>query len=105
MEGIKPCPFCGWAGAKIQKRERGYRWMESLVAEIRVDKTSYYVVCNRCKARGGVATGFTVTHVRRFGDFDPFGETAENVPIPDWTTTREELERQATEAWNRRAGG
>ena len=100
---LKPCPFCGWAGAKVHKRFRGYRWMESLVAEIRVDKMSCYVSCNRCKARGGVTTGRIVTHKRSFGAFDPFGEPAENVPMPDWATTSEELEQQAVEAWNRRA--
>ena len=77
--------------------------MESLVAEIRVDKISCYVSCNRCKARGGVTTGRIVTHKRSFADFDPIGGPAENVPVPDWTTTEDTLEQQAVEAWNRRA--
>ena len=100
---LKTCPFCGWAGVKIQKRGRGYRWLSSLVSEIRVDKTSYYVVCNRCKARGGVATGQIITYKRSFGDNNPFEEPAEDIPSPDWTTTEDELERKAIEAWNRRA--
>ena len=100
---LKPCPFCGWAGAKVHKRFRGYRWMESLVAEIRVDKMSCYVSCNRCKARGGIATGQIVTYKRSFGDHNLFGEPTKNIPIPDWTTTEDEIEQKAVEAWNRRA--
>lgn len=103
-EELKPCPFCGWARAKAHKRFRGYRWMESLVAEIRVDKMSYYVSCNRCKARGGVVTGQVVTCKRSFKSFDPIGYPPESIPAPDWTTTTEDLERKAIEAWNRRAG-
>lgn len=76
--------------------------MESLVAAIRVDKVSCYVSCNRCKARGGVVTGQIVTYNRSFGNVDPLGEPPANIPIPDWTTTTDELERKAIEAWNRR---
>lgn len=103
MEELKPCPFCGWAGAKVQKRGRGYRWLESPISEIRVEKTSYYVVCNRCKARGGVVTGQIVTHKRLLGSVDPIGEPIANIQVPDWTTTTDGLERKAIEAWNRRA--
>lgn len=103
MEKLKACPFCGWAGAKVHKRFRGYRWMESLVAEIRVDKISCYVSCNRCKARGGVATGQVVTHSRCFEYGNPFEEPTTSIPSLNWTTTTDELERQAVEAWNRRA--
>lgn len=63
---------------------------------------SCYVSCNRCKARGGVVTGQIVAAKRSFRDVDPFGEPTENIPIPDWTTTTDELERKAAEAWNRR---
>ena len=102
-EELKPCPFCGWAGAKTHKKFKGYRWMESLVAEIRVDKMSYYVSCNRCKARGGVVTGRVVTHKRSFKSFDPIGNQPESIPVPDWATTTDELEQKAVESWNRRA--
>lgn len=100
---LKPCPFCGWARAKVHKRFRGYQWMGPLVAEIRVDKVSYYVACNRCKARGGVATGQVVTCRRHFEYANPLEEPTTSIPAPDWATTTDELERQAVEAWNRRA--
>lgn len=102
IESLRPCPFCGWAGAKVHKRFKGYRWMESLVGEIRLDKMSCYVSCNRCKARGGVATGEIVVYKRSFGAFDPVAEPIVNIPIPRWTTTEDELEQKAVEAWNRR---
>lgn len=103
MEELKPCPFCGWAGVKVYKRRRGYQWLESLVAEIRVDKIACYVSCNRCKARGGVVTGQIVTAKRSFGDYDPLGEPPASIATPDWITTTDEMERRAIEAWNRRA--
>ena len=101
--GLKPCPFCGWDGVKIKKKERGYYWMESLIAEIRIETAAYYVVCNRCHARGGVATGRFVGYVRTAEFLGPFDESETKVPLPEWTTTRDEVKKQAVEFWNRRA--
>lgn len=108
VEGVQagkliPCPFCGWDGVKVQKKERGYYWMGSLVAEIRIEKAAYYVVCNRCKARGGVATGKFVGYVRTYDFIGPFDEVKKEVPIPEWATTRDDVKRRAVEMWNRRA--
>lgn len=101
--GLKPCPFCGWDGVKIQKKERGYYWLESLVAEIRIEKAAYYVVCNRCHARGGVVTGRFVGYVRTAQYLGPFDDVKVQIHHPEGTTTRDEVKKQAVELWNRRA--
>ncbi len=108
VEGVQtgkliPCPFCGWEGVKIQRRERGYYWMESLVAEIRIETAAYYAVCNRCKARGGVATGRFVGYVRTAEFLGLFDDRKEEVPLPEWVTTRDEVKQRAADLWNRRA--
>ena len=99
-----PCPFCGCPSVKLQSRERGYYWKESLVAEVRIERASYYGVCNRCHARGGVASGRFVGYVRTYDFIEPFNEARHiEVPLPDWVTTRDEVKRRAIELWNRRA--
>lgn len=100
---LRQCPFCAWSGVKVQKKERGYYWIESLVAEIRIEKAAYYVVCNRCKARGGVATGRFVGYVRTANFDGLFGECKQEVPLPDWVTTREAVKQRAIDMWNTRA--
>ena len=103
MNELIPFPFCGWENVKIQKRERRYYWMESPVAEIRIDDAAYYAACNRCHARGGVATGKFVGCVNTFKFTDPIEGPEIDVPIPEWTTTREEVEKAAADLWNKRA--
>ena len=102
--GLKPCPFCGSESSRLQKKERGYYWLESLVAEIRIEKAAYYVVCNRCHARGGVATGRFVGYVRTAQYFGPFDDVKIEVPTPEGTTTRDEVKKTAVDLWNIRTG-
>ena len=99
---LKPCPFCGYENVKVQKKEKGYQWLESLVSEIRVEKATYYVVCNRCKARGSPATGRFVGYVRTAEFLGPFDEVKKEVPLPDYVESRDDVRQKAIALWNRR---
>lgn len=37
---LKPCPFCGWTKLRIGQKTR-------------YSKVAYFVICNKCHARGG----------------------------------------------------
>ena len=40
---LKPCPFCGWTKLRIGQKTR-------------YSKVAYFVICNKCHARGGTLT-------------------------------------------------
>lgn len=85
MAELKPCPFCGGTKLKMDRKMLGgYPAEYSLY--------TYSVRCNVCHARGGAVGGRVMN--------DPWTRCAQ---FPDWTTTDENLEAKAIEAWNRRA--
>ena len=53
-EKLKPCPFCGGNG-HISERE--IRFIGRNAFGRKKIRTGVQVICGRCKARGGVATG------------------------------------------------
>lgn len=89
MTELKPCPFCGGAKLKIDRKSRLAGWNG---LDMRVEMHTYSVRCNTCHARGG-AVGGRVMNER-------FTRCAK---LPDWATTDKALEAKAIEAWNRRA--
>lgn len=40
---LKPCPFCGWTKLRISQKTR-------------YSKVVYFVLCNKCHARGGTCS-------------------------------------------------
>lgn len=83
---LKPCPFCGGNGHLSQ---REIRFMSQNDYGMKKIKVAVQVICGRCKARGGVATGVVI-----FGDYHN-----------SYITQREglePLEGKAVEYWNRR---
>ena len=84
MAKLKPCPFCGSTKLKIESKSRKINAL--------VKQDTYSVRCNVCHARGG-ATGGKVIKSCLYAYRDNMQE---------WTTTKEELQQKAIEAWNRR---
>ena len=83
---LKPCPFCGSAKLKIDKKSTlyGYNGLD-----IRSERHTYSVRCNVCHARGGAIGGFVVVDRRV-------------TKVPDKFTTDDELKEKVISAWNRR---
>lgn len=90
MPELKSCPFCGGTKLKIEKKSTlaGFNGLDE-----RVERHTFSVRCNICKARGGAVGGRVVHHYRH-----------EESLRADWETTDEDLERLAIEVWNRRPG-
>ena len=90
MTELKPCPFCGGTKLKLDKKqtEAGYTGIDALVK-----REVHSVRCTVCFARGG-AVGGKVIHSR----LDVYRNN-----MPNWATTKEELQQKAIELWNRRA--
>ncbi len=83
-EGLKPCPFCKGKG-HLSQREICYIGQNEFgMKKIRM---GVQVICGKCKARGGVATGLVI-----------YGGLAEQ------EKGLEPLRVKAIEAWNRREG-
>lgn len=78
---LKSCPFCS-GKARVSLRQLKYIGQNELGC--RKIKFATQVICNKCKARGGVATKVIITD--RVDTYD-------NV----WA-----LKQEAIEAWNRR---
>lgn len=87
---LKPCPFCGSTKLKLDKKQTkaGYTGIDALV-----EQKTYSVRCNVCHARGGSAGGKVIC-----SRLDVYRDN-----MPNWATTKEELQRKAIDAWNRRA--
>jgi Lar family restriction alleviation protein len=85
---LKPCPFCGDTKLKIDKKSvrDGY-----IGGGVRNDRMTFSVRCNCCHARGG-AVG---------GKIKPFGISEDRLPNVEMFT-KEDLEKKAIQAWNRR---
>jgi len=84
MAELKSCPFCGGKG-HISSREIRYIGRNYFGAK--KIKIGVQIICGRCKARGGLATGEVI--------FASFQEQRKGF---------EPLENEAIKAWNRRAG-
>ena len=85
MSAIHPCPFCGSDSVKLGVRCRPY--IEFSTAKYL--QVSWYVRCNKCHARGPLASGRQVTALFS-------GE------MPKWHTDDKELKERAVDAWNSR---
>ena len=92
MSDLKPCPFCSSTKLKLEKKSvlAGYNGMEW-----KVERHTWSVRCNVCKARGGVVSGKVIPN------FDFFNRGI-GAAMPEWATTDDELKLKAIEAWNRR---
>ena len=88
---LKPCPFCGNAKLKIDRKSKlaGYNGLDD-----RVEQRTYSVRCNVCHARGGAVGGKVLFGRSIFAT----GKSG----LPSWATTDAELKQKAIDAWNRR---
>lgn len=93
MDKIKPCPFCGGAGRLSAKDHLFGGWNGFGVC-----RREYLVkvICNRCKARGGIACTGWVN-----GTYQQHKQSVYK-KIDD-KTAFEIADRKAVDAWNRRA--
>ncbi|MCI6516238.1 MAG: Lar family restriction alleviation protein [Lachnospiraceae bacterium] len=84
---LKPCPFCGSAKLKIDKKSilYGYNGLD-----MRAERHTYSVRCNVCHARGGAIGGLVIVDRRATKVHEKF-------------TTDDELKEKVISAWNRRA--
>lgn len=89
MIDLKPCPFCGSHKLKVMKASTLAGWNG---LDMRVERHTWSVRCNVCKARGG-AVGGKVLVQRLPNGFE----------LPPWAITDEKLRAECIEAWNRRA--
>lgn len=102
MDELKPCPFCGSESVYLDAKSKGIRFNG---LDMRVERCTYSVRCNKCHARGGTAGGKIILN----WDYNanPFtGEPLDDrglFELPAWATTSGELREKAIEAWNRRA--
>lgn len=102
MTELKPCPFCGSKSIhhELKTKTIGYNGLD-----MRVERRTYSVRCNRCHARGGTAGGKVIPYWNY--NANPFtGEPLDDrgiFELPDWATTDSVLWKKSTEAWNRRA--
>ena len=80
MNELKPCPFCGGAKLKIERKSRLAGWNG---LNVRVEMHTFSVRCNTCHARGGAVGGRVMN--------DLWTRCAQ---FPDWATTDENLEEK-----------
>lgn len=90
MDEIKldACPFCGSTKLKVEKKSRPFG-ITGL--DVPVNNVSCSVRCNRCYARGPIASGRVLAYSIR------------GLPQPSWSATISELNEQAKTMWNQRA--
>ena len=94
---FKPCPFCGSKSVSTVTNSKVCG--ENGLGQ-RVWQTRWYVRCNKCSARGSIASG-KVIPLREHLCF-PCGDESN---LPEWQTTDKELRIKAIELWNRRNEG
>lgn len=83
VSDLKPCPFCG-GNSKVSIRDMIF-YGQDIIGNKKI-KYGAQVICNRCHARGGIATAIIIT---------------------DRADTRVEMDKlreRAIELWNRRSG-
>lgn len=109
---LKPCPFCGWEKARVLSRyvRTRYRYIKDW--RLYSEERRYYVRCNRCFAHSGSVKGFITKSFKPimtmptwdereiFADSQPHSCQP---PLPEWATTKENMEEEAVKIWNRRA--
>lgn len=84
-EELKPCPFCGGNG---HLSEREIRFIGRNFFGSKKIRMGVQVICGRCKARGGVATGTVI-----------YGSLSEQ------RSYLEPLREEAIAYWNERSDG
>lgn len=94
MTKRKLCPFCGWPGTSLI-RSNGRKFINGLDHPIHEHK--WYVRCNKCNARGPIASGKVNLYENNF--ITP----EQRAKFPEWQTTDDELIDKAVSAWNRSA--
>lgn len=89
MENMKPCPFCGGTKLKLDKKSAlfGHTGIN-----VRVERHTYSVRCNRCFARGGAVGGKVAPYER------------DSSRLPSDVTTSDVLKQKAIDLWNTRSG-
>lgn len=88
------CPFCGNTKSTL-RGNTGRRFVNGL--DHPIEQHRWYVQCNKCKAKGGIASG----KVNLYENGEPIApESRKN--YPDWQTTDADLARKALDLWNRR---
>ena len=89
MEELKRCPFCGNENPAL-KMCKGRKFINGLDQPIEQHK--WYVQCQKCKARGSVASG----------KVNLWENLNHDLPRPIWQTTDDEIKRIAVKLWNYR---
>jgi len=83
------CPFCGSTKINVDTKQRLYTYY----GRSRINNVSASARCSHCFARGPLVSGKVINY--------------KNGDIPDKyasiCTTKEDLKKQAIDAWNRRA--
>lgn len=88
LEYNKVCPFCGKDKIKVESKSKlvGHNGLDYNVYQI-----SMSVRCNCCHARGPVVSGKVIPAM-----YDQIDK------LPDWATTKNQLELKAIKLWNNR---
>ena len=84
---IAPCPFCGSESVKVEGTAK--RWGENGLGQ-RIDRLQFCVRCNKCHARGPVASGLHL-YASISGD-----------DLPEWHKGRAVLCLEAVRSWNQK---
>lgn len=95
MDKLEKCPFCGEEKRLKLVCKSTLEGFNGL--ELRVERHTWSVRCQVCKARGGTAGGKVIPY------FDFFIMPYENKGYAPWQTDDETLRQKAISAWNRRA--
>lgn len=87
-ENLRECPFCKKNKLKVETKRKhaGYNGLDYSVYLL-----SASIRCNCCHARGPVVSGKVIPAM-----YDQIDK------LPDWATTKNQLELKAIKLWNNR---
>ena len=88
-EYLKQCPFCGYEKPGLMMC-KGRKFVNGLDQPIEQHK--WYVQCPKCKARGSVSSG----------KVNLWPHINNDLPIPGWQTTDDQIKSIAVKLWNYR---
>lgn len=92
MNELTPCPFCNSEKTKLIKTSTLYGFNG---LDVRIEQHKFYVRCNKCFARGSIASGKVITKI-------PSAILELSLALPEWATTDEALKAEAVAKWNTR---
>jgi len=87
---LKPCPFCGYTKSRVMEKKIRGSYRSSYLSNF--VQVRYYVMCNKCHAKGGSVVSACMSH----------DEVSIYTPVKYSKEVTAMYKQQAIESWNRR---